>query len=299
MPSPHAIALVGFSAFERQALGSYLRLMADRRPAYQPVQRLEDAALLVVDADHAGFADQVRRAGRQAEAVFVGSQAPTDGSAWLQRPIDPQHLLRELDVLAALVASGATAPPPLAVPPLAEAAVLPPEALPGLPALRDLAPLPPGPAPEPAPPPAPPLVLRTPAPVRTAPGVLLVDDSDIALRYLEKFVAEQGLTPYCARTSQEALALLAREHFCAVVLDLDLGDTSPLDGLALCQKIKREHLHLGDAAPPVALVTAHQGPLHRVRADLAGADAFLTKPLQQEDLRALFRPLLAALGAQA
>jgi two-component system, cell cycle response regulator len=303
------IALIGFRPFERNALGSYLRLMGQRQPAYEPTDQENTADWLVVDADQPGFVDQVLSSGRLARAVFVGRQAPEGAAAWLQRPIDPQHLLRELDVLVALQGQPVTvptrpaplddpalpmlnlvdqprpwagAPPsptrgPAATPPVrpAPAELLLSDPAPGV----SLPPLPAG---------LPSIALGAPGPVQTAPEVLLLDASEATLRFLEKQADAAGLIAHRAQNARDALALLARRQFSLLVLECELAggaDGGDFDGLTLCQHIKRNHVHLGENAPRVALVTARLDPVQRVRAQLAGCDDFLTKPLQENELQ--------------
>lgn len=312
------IALIGFRPFERNALGSYLRLMARREPCYTPVEEAENADWLVVDGDQAGFVDQVLRGGRLARSVFVGSKAPEGAAAWLQRPIDPQHLLRELDVLVALdgqpvavptvpaalesAVMGGTAPPP--APPLVLASQPRPwaggEARPAAPPTElvendppgafHLPPLPVG---------LPSIALQAPVPVQAAPQVLLLDPSETMLRFLEKQVADAGLAARRARDAHEALALLARHEFSLLVMETELGDAGEHDGFTLCQYIKRNHVHLGETAPPVVLMSARSNAVQRVRAQLAGCDEFLAKPLQDTDLRRVLHQLVAGPRAAA
>ncbi|EHR69132.1 response regulator with CheY-like receiver domain and winged-helix DNA-binding domain [Burkholderiales bacterium JOSHI_001] len=325
------IALIGFRPFERNALGSYLRLMGQRRPAYQPTEEADAADWLVVDADQPGFVDQVLNSGRLARAVFVGRQAPEGAAAWLQRPIDPQHLLRELDVLVALQGQPVTVPtrpapldepgPPAlnlvdqprpwagAAPPVpppktaAPAASAPAVARGGAPlaqgelllsdpvAAFSLPALPAG---------LPSIALGAPGPVKTAPEVLLLDASEATLRFLEKQADSAGLVAHRARSARDALALLARREFSLLVLECesgdggDGGDGGEFDGLTLCQHIKRNHVHLGENPPRVVLVTARLDPVQRVRAQLAGCDEFLTKPLQENELQRVLRRVAPA-----
>ncbi|NLZ42923.1 MAG: response regulator, partial [Comamonadaceae bacterium] len=117
----------------------------------------------------------------------------------------------------------------------------------------------------------------------TAARALVVDDSDIAQRFLQLRLAAHGLAADCVATSQQALDRLLVRSYELVFVDLELGPASPYDGLALCQKIKRD---FGTRVPPpqVVVVTAHHGELDRVRAMLAGSDGFLGKPLDEGEL---------------
>lgn len=102
------IALLGFSDFERDALASCFRLAIHRLPAYLSVAQLGLADFAVVDADQATAVQSVLDAGRLADAVCIGSHAPAGAAAWIKRPIDPQHVIRELDALVAALEAPAT-----------------------------------------------------------------------------------------------------------------------------------------------------------------------------------------------
>lgn len=96
-----SVSIVGFTAFERNALLSAFRLSASREAcAYQECAEVAQAQLIVADADHAGILEDVAAAGRTADTVFVGSLPPSGARAWTMRPLDPQFVLRELDALA-------------------------------------------------------------------------------------------------------------------------------------------------------------------------------------------------------
>ncbi len=114
--------------------------------------------------------------------------------------------------------------------------------------------------------------------VRPAPTALLVDDSEVALQFLEMRLLPYGFATDRAMNSQRALELVARQQYDFVFVDVELGRDSELDGLALCQHIKRQQDTLVFATA-VVLVSAHAGDADRVRASLAGCDAFFPKPL--------------------
>ena len=255
--------LLGFGEFERHALASYLRLSGTREPAYTQVATLDDADFVIADADHAGAIDQVAGADRVADTVFIGSLAPDGALAWAMRPIDPLQVFRELDSAVGLRRgsdpSGASAP-----------ADAPMTTSPG-----DLD----GP-------------MRRAGDTTPPTAALVVDDSEIALRYLQRQLNAIGLRTETASTSKQALQLLAQQRFDVVFLDVDLGPMSEMDGLALCQQLKATPRAPGTGlAPKVLLVSAHNSPTDRVRGTFAGCDAYLAKPLEDELLRRQLRQL--------
>jgi CheY-like chemotaxis protein len=303
MSAPYLVALLGFSAFERSALGSYFRLASKRTPSYEQTDSLADCQFVIADADHAGGVLAIERAGRVADTVFIGAHPPANAVAWMMRPIDPLHVMRELDAMVAVKTVDRTVPLGLAPAAVARSAPRPAPAGPkptrraddggepaarGAPSLLRLAD-PPGPGPQ------------------AGRGVeaLLVDDSDIALRFLETRLQRQGLHTQRAASSGRALEVLAQRNFDFVFLDVELGESSELDGLALCQHIKRQHHPVGGgAAPVVVMVSAHHGETDRVRGMLAGCDAYLAKPLDADALQQVLSlhgvaPAASAGAAQA
>ena len=288
---PFNVALLGFGNFERSALVSYLRLSGSRTAAYRQTESIAEADFLVADTDHAGTLDAVLGADRVGDTVFIGSLAPEGALAWMMRPIDPLQVFRELDAAVQLRRARAAEPMPMPRPA--------PVPAPSMPADRaDLAagsPVNEAPAaPEAAEPP----------PSRRADdeaqplSVLLVDGNDSTLRELEALVRGLGLRTETASSSQRALDLLAQAAFDLVLLDVDLGPQSELDGLSLCQVLKRSRTR--DQPGPLLVVASLQGSAtDKARAAFAGCDAHLAKPLDEATLRRALRRLGLRLAGSA
>jgi CheY-like chemotaxis protein len=186
----------------------------------------------------------------------------------MMRPIDPLHVLRELDAMVAVISP----PLPNAQREQARQAARRP-ARAASPARRS------GDGPLPTPPAAPP---RTRPTGREA---LVVDDSEVAQRFLELKLQRWGLRTERAADSATAIELMTKRPFDFVFLDVELGQSSALDGLALCHHINRaQRLPEGRRLPVVTLVSAHATEIDRVRGALAGADAYLGKPLDDNAL---------------
>ena len=97
MPAPVRVAILGFSAFERSAITSYFGLNPGRMPRYELVDDVDEARMVVADADQPGVAVLLRTLGRTAQAVFIGEHPPAHAGAWMMRPIDQTQVLRELE----------------------------------------------------------------------------------------------------------------------------------------------------------------------------------------------------------
>lgn len=250
MSRTYRVALLGFSEFERKALASCLRPAAAGNVVYEWSSVLDESDFLLADADHAPSVQLVAATERLGETVFIGSLAPADAVAWTARPIDPLKVMRELDALVAPAAPGAST--------RAQRSATGAEVPPSVSAAR---PAPPGP-----------------------PSALLVDDSAAALDLLSSRLRPWGLAVECVVNSSQAIERLAGRSYDFVFIDVELADDSDLDGLALCQHIKRSHPR---PASLVVMVSTHQSELGRVRGALAGCDAYLGKPLQAAELERL------------
>jgi len=252
------VALLGLRPSERELVADAFRL-PDTGPHRFAMAGMMDAAdLLVADAADAPSVQLVLATEKLASTVFVGSAAPPGAVACISRPLDRSELLRELNFLAA-------APRGLAAAHLQQVAAAPWK---GPKRLRQ------------------PERRATAAPPAPAPLALLVDDSELALRYLETRLQRCGLVMERALTSGRAIELLSQRHYDFVFLDVELGPHSDLDGLALCQHIKRQQHRLA-LASSVVMVSAHHGHMDRVRGNLAGCDAYLAKPLDEVELQRL------------
>ena len=274
MPTPTAptpcytVALQGFSDFERTALASFFRLAAQRSPAYMQVAAVDQGDFLIADADHQSALDAVQTAGRALDTVFVGSKAPEGAMAWLPRPIDPMHIVRELDALVAQRRAGQTGfdQTPL----LAGVDLLLHE--------MDL----------------PSHGQRSAGPRRAGHSgsgrdVLVVEDSAIARKFLQLRLQRLGYRVHLAHTGAQALELNEAQPFSVVFIDIVLGDADSLDGLQVCQAIRQTPSAFEGHSPAIVMVTGSSSAADRVRGQLAGCSAYLTKPLIEDEFIATLR----------
>jgi len=124
-----------------------------------------------------------------------------------------------------------------------------------------------------------------------APGagrpVLVVESVAIARRFLLQRLKGLGYDVHSAENGERALAMVERRAYAIVFLELALE--GGVDGLSLCQAIKQMPHPPGGIAPAVVFTTGQTGPTNRVRGSLAGCDAYLNKPLLEDELLAALR----------
>lgn len=99
LPGRTRVALLGFSALERQAMEGYFRLSATPGAGFEPVPSLAEADCCVVDADHPLALRDAQEGGWAGVSVFIGTQAPPDAVTHLPRPVDVQAVTRALHAL--------------------------------------------------------------------------------------------------------------------------------------------------------------------------------------------------------
>ena len=114
---------------------------------------------------------------------------------------------------------------------------------------------------------------------------LLVVDDDRALRdVLRRALTLAGYDVRLAESGAGALADVASSAPDAVVLDVGLPD---IDGLEVCRLLRREGNRV-----PVLMLTARATVSDRIDGLDAGADDYLVKPFDVDELKARLRALL-------
>ncbi len=118
-------------------------------------------------------------------------------------------------------------------------------------------------------------------------GRLLVVEDDINLRTILKMQLERAnYSVATAENGEEALEALAREVFDLVLLDVIMPG---MDGWQVCRHIKND---ISTANIPVIMLTARSEQEDRIRGLVGGANDYLTKPYELEELLARVRNIL-------
>lgn len=114
--------------------------------------------------------------------------------------------------------------------------------------------------------------------------LLLVEDTEELARWLEKALTQKGFAVDRVADGTAADHALQCEAYALVVLDISLPR---MDGLEVLARLRRR-----GQSVPVLLLTARSALDDRVRGLNLGADDYLTKPFEMDELEARLRALL-------
>jgi DNA-binding response OmpR family regulator len=117
--------------------------------------------------------------------------------------------------------------------------------------------------------------------------ILMIDDDNRLAGMVSDYLGGAGFRVTVAGTARDGEALLKRETFDAVILDLMLPDA---DGLDLCRKLRAQ------SEVPILMLTARGEPMDKVVGLEIGADDYLAKPFEPRELQARLRAVLRRKG---
>lgn len=279
MSASHTVALLGFSDFERATLETCFRLSLKRAQSYALARSIEGSELLIADCDQPDVLRTIGNSGRVQDTVFVGArQPPGSAGAHLPRPIDALAVQRTLD---SLLARRAIRNWPTALERRSNPGSRPSNRL------RLLA----GQA-------------RRVLDFRSSYGfsnsvlsgqerqsrdVLIVSPSPAEQQLLCLSLEPLGYRAVCCNSGSNAAQLAAQSRFAFVFLGMALGS-----GMAFhaCRELKQSRgpdsasVHAPAHAAIVMMARAGNAT-DRARATVAGCDAFLTEPIDEDELRAV------------
>jgi PAS domain S-box-containing protein len=141
---------------------------------------------------------------------------------------------------------------------------------------------------------APVLEVEVGAPASRPLRVLLAEDNPINQKLVVRLLQKQGHSVEVAANGREALAVLERESFDVVLMDVQMPE---MDGLEAAAAIRRREEGTQRRVPILAL-TAHAMKGDREECLAAGMDGYIAKPIQPGELTAALEEVAAA-GAES
>jgi len=116
--------------------------------------------------------------------------------------------------------------------------------------------------------------------------ILIVDDEEYIRELLETFLRSEGYETVTAASGEAAIEMTKRELPHLILLDVMLPD---MDGFAVCRRLRQT---IRTTYIPIIMLTARQGVSEKVEALSIGADDYVTKPFNLQELLARIRTQL-------
>ncbi|MEK8213653.1 response regulator transcription factor [Paenibacillus sp. FSL L8-0340] len=113
--------------------------------------------------------------------------------------------------------------------------------------------------------------------------VLIVDDEWNMRNLLRIYLLQEGFSTKEASTGHEALTMIEKHNFDLILLDVMMPD---MDGWQVCQAVRES------SQTPILMLTARSETKDKVHGLGIGADDYLTKPFEPEELLARIHSLL-------
>jgi len=123
-------------------------------------------------------------------------------------------------------------------------------------------------------------------PVRNGATVLVADDNEVIRKLLSAILSEEGYHVVAVEDGEQALKKLRRKPFDLALLDVMMPRRT---GFAVCRAVKTVP---ETCLIPVILITGLQSHEDRIQGIESGADDFLNKPVNKEELLARVRSLV-------
>jgi response regulator RpfG family c-di-GMP phosphodiesterase len=120
----------------------------------------------------------------------------------------------------------------------------------------------------------------------TKPRILCVDDEPVNLKLFDAFLLPQGYEVLHATNGAQALEIVGGQNVDLVLLDVMMPE---MNGYEVCRRIKAEGPRAGI---PVVMITSLQCRKERIKGIEAGAEDFISKPIDQGEVLARIRMLL-------
>jgi len=121
--------------------------------------------------------------------------------------------------------------------------------------------------------------------------LLVVEDQRKMAGFIKKGLTEAGYVVDLAESGTSAETLVGENPYDLVILDVGLPDQSGLD--------TARHMRQDGYSGPILMLTALSGTKDKVHGLDAGADDYLTKPFEFDELSARVRALLRRQGSGA
>jgi two-component system, OmpR family, response regulator len=129
---------------------------------------------------------------------------------------------------------------------------------------------------------------RAPVAATARPRVLVVDDNDNLRQFVSQILLRQGFEVACAPDGDEMDIILLRQPVDLILLDSIMPKE---DGLSILKRLSVKQ------SPPIIMLSARSDDLDRIRGLEMGADDYMAKPFNPDELVARIRAVLRRNGS--
>ena len=298
----YSVEVIGFNQTERIVLSSIFGLSARRQPKFTQHSSVSFSPdLFLVDSSDAQALAlfNERNATRRVPAIMIGSSDHGTGYPLLERPLQWTRLFKAFDLAIAADAAAQsdfekTLPNVIPVSSLASVGIPPTPAhtspmpvfgdalaktTPVLPIQTTASQVAPSWfALQPTPPPAPPTAAVAMPAIDAADWVLVVDDNLTVREFMRNKLSPFNFNVDYAESGEQAVGLTGQRRYACVFLDVVMPG---IDGYQVCKLIKSKKTQV---KTHVVMLTSKGSPFDKIRGAMAGCDAYLTKPVNEEKL---------------
>ena len=127
----------------------------------------------------------------------------------------------------------------------------------------------------------------TKANLENKPRILIVEDELESQKYFELILRKKFEADFCD-TKNTMYNLLSKNSYDVIVMDISLKDG--VNGVDLIKELKRNTYYINI---PIICLSAHSFGEDRLKAEDAGADIYLTKPIRRQILITAIDELIA------
>lgn len=120
-----------------------------------------------------------------------------------------------------------------------------------------------------------------PVPAAAPSDALVLEGDDSAREQLCALLEVFGFRTHPVQSTMQAVRMLAAKRYAVAFLNLIFDGSAAPAAHDLCSRVKAPPTHASDTVSALIVVTGSARPVERVRAELAGCDAFLLKPVSR------------------
>jgi two-component system cell cycle response regulator len=261
------VTVFGLAPNEQNTLASIFKLAASRPRQYAIVEALEHPDIVMVDAEDANAMSSFRSFSVHNDkipAVLVAKSVPQESvqeKRYLRRPLILKRVLETLDKVTIEELQHV---PELVVG--GEDGALDEEAYAALRTAQS--------------------AVKT---SRSGVKALVVDDALSVRKSMEIQLGLYGMEIDFAETGEAGLQYTEKNVYDIIFLDLMLPG---IDGFKVCKVVKTHKLSKNT---PVIMLTGKGGTIDKLRGTMAGANEYLTKPVEQAELKEVIKKYLPSI----